>query len=167
MHNPEKAVLTLLRQRGETFTAAESCTGGLIAKRITDLPGASQVFLGGVVSYTNGIKQTLLDVPASTLDICGAVSAPVAEAMAAGAKARIGADWAVSVTGLAGPDGDDRGNPVGTVFIGLAGHDGTTATQWHFTGDRAQIRSAAADCAFELLREALTESSGKGEKTHG
>lgn len=155
MRKPEEDVLQLLLQRGETFTAAESCTGGLIAKRITDLPGASQVFSGGIVSYTNSVKHKILGVRQVLLEEYGAVSAPVAKAMAEGAKALITTHWALSVTGLAGPDGDDRRNPVGTVFIGLSGENGTAVTELHLSGDRAQIRSAAADYAFELLCEAL------------
>lgn len=117
-------MLTLCRERGLTLAAAESCTGGLIAKRLTDIPGASQVFLGGVVSYTNHVKQQVLRVPENLLARCGAVSAEVARAMALGVRVLTGADLAVSVTGLAGPDGDDRGNPVGTVFVGLSAPGG-------------------------------------------
>ena len=122
----EETVLTLCRERGLTLAAAESCTGGLIAKRLTDIPGASQVFLGGVVSYTNHVKQQVLHVPENLLARCGAVSAEVARAMALGVRVLTGADLAVSVTGLAGPDGDDRGNPVGTVFVGLSTPEGVT-----------------------------------------
>ena len=95
-------VLQLCRERGLTLAAAESCTGGLIAKELTDIPGASQVFLGGVVSYTNHVKEQVLRVPAALLERCGAVSAPVARAMALGARVLTGADLALSVTGLAG-----------------------------------------------------------------
>ncbi len=149
--NPEEEVLAFFRRHGLTFAAAESCTGGLIAKRITDLAGASAVFRGGVVSYTNEVKHAVLGVPQALLDQCGAVSAPVAEAMAVGVRRITGADFAVSVTGVAGPDRDDRGNAVGTVFIGLAHSGGAENIQVHFTGDRQAIRSAAAERAFACL----------------
>ena len=153
----EQQLLCALRSRGLTFAAAESCTGGLIAKRSTDLSGASAVFRGGVVSYTNEVQRDVLGVPAATLEEYGAVSAPVARAMAEGARRITGADLAVSVTGVAGPDRDDRGNEVGTVYLGLAHSGGTTDTKFHFHGDRAAIRSAAADAAFDLILQCLNE----------
>ena len=107
----EQRCYEALKARGVTFAAAESCTGGLIAKRITDVPGASGVFMGGVVSYTNIVKHRVLGVPADMLEEYGAVSAPVARAMAEGAREATTADCAVSVTGVAGPDRDERGNP--------------------------------------------------------
>ena len=113
----EQRCYEALKARGVTFAAAESCTGGLIAKRITDVPGASGVFMGGVVSYTNIVNHRVLGVPADMLEEYGAVSAPVARAMAEGARKATAADCAVSVTGVAGPDRDERGNPVGKVFI--------------------------------------------------
>lgn len=116
----EQRCCELLKARGLTFAAAESCTGGLIAKRITDVPGASLVFMGGVVSYTDTVKHRVLGVPAEMLEEYGAVSAPVARAMAEGARKATTADLAVSVTGVAGPDRDERGNAVGTVFIGFS-----------------------------------------------
>ena len=109
----EQRCYEALKARGVTFAAAESCTGGLIAKRITDVPGASGVFMGGIVSYTNIVKHRILGVPADMLEEYGAVSAPVARAMAEGARKATTADCAVSVTGVAGPDRDERGNPVG------------------------------------------------------
>ena len=112
----EQRCYEALKARGVTFAAAESCTGGLIAKRITDLPGASCVFRGGVVSYTNEVKASVLGVPQETLDRYGDVSEPVARAMAEGVRRITGSDLSVATTGLAGPDGDDRGNPVGTVL---------------------------------------------------
>ena len=157
-------MLRLLVQRGETLSAAESCTGGLIAKNITDIPGASAAFLGGVVSYTNGVKHGVLGVPEELLAEFGAVSRPVAKAMAEGARRVMGSTYALSVTGLAGPDGDDRGNPVGTVFIGLAGPEGTHVRQLLLPGDREAVRRQAAEEAFALLRQHLTEkNSAKGE----
>ena len=114
-HKAEKAVFALLTEKGMTLAAAESCTGGLVAERMTDLPGASKVFMGGVVSYTNQVKAKVLGVPRALLEEFGAVSEPVARAMAEGVRAVTGADIGVSVTGVAGPATDERANPVGTV----------------------------------------------------
>ncbi|MBQ7485006.1 MAG: nicotinamide-nucleotide amidohydrolase family protein [Oscillospiraceae bacterium] len=140
-----------------TFSAAESCTGGLIAKRITDLPGASAVFRGGVVSYTDGVKAAVLGVPRELLACHGAVSAPVAAAMADGVRRLTGSDLAVSVTGVAGPDSDDRGNPVGLVYLALSAPDGTRTVRHLFSGDRTAIRESAAQAAFSLLAAYLNE----------
>ena len=152
----EEVVSVLLREKGRTLAAAESCTGGLIAKRMTDLPGASQVFMGGVVSYTNFVKANVLGVPQALLDEHGAVSEPVARAMAEGVRAVTGADYGISVTGVAGPDSDERGNAVGTVYIGLAGPDGTLCRLCHFgKRSRERIRGQSANTAFDLLRREL------------
>lgn len=159
----EEAVFRLCREKHLTLSAAESCTGGLIAKRLTDLPGASQVFLGGVVSYTNGVKQHALGVPASLLEACGAVSAPVARAMAVGVRVLTGSDLALSVTGLAGPDGDDRGNPVGTVFTALSAPEGTFVRRFSLGGSRERIRTLSAHHALDLLRRYLTNQMTEGE----
>lgn len=154
--NLESVCVSLLKQRSATLAAAESCTGGLIAKRVTDVPGASAVFLGGVVSYTNGVKNKVLNVPQSLLDEYGAVSEPVAVAMAEGARALTGADYALSVTGVAGPDSDERGNPVGLVYIALAAPDGTVCVERKFgKRTRDHIRAQAANTAFDLLRRKL------------
>ena len=155
MGSPEQHAVQALTRRGLTVSAAESCTGGLIAKRLTDVPGASAAFLGGVVSYTNGVKHEVLGVPEALLQQYGAVSEPVAKAMAEGARRITGSSLALSVTGLAGPDGDDRGNPVGTVYIGLAQAGGTQVTQLFLKGDRKSIRQQAADYAFALLNKYL------------
>lgn len=159
----EDAVFRLCRDRHLTLSAAESCTGGLIAKRLTDVPGASQVFLGGVVSYTNGVKNHVLGVPASLLESYGAVSAPVARAMAMGVRVLTGSDLALSVTGLAGPDGDDRGNPVGTVFVALSAPEGVFVRQLALGGDRERIRTLSAHHALDLLRRYLTDQMTEGE----
>ena len=153
----EEVVSGLLRERGLTLSAAESCTGGLIAKRLTDLPGASQVFRGGVVSYTNEVKTAALGVPEDLLAERGAVSEPVALAMAAGCRRLCGSDLAVSVTGLAGPEGDDRGNAVGTVFVALDWGDGALCRRLDLGPGRGRehIRSAAAQHVFDLLRRHL------------
>ncbi len=153
----EAVVSQLLRQRGLTLSAAESCTGGLIAKRMTDLPGASQVFRGGVVSYVNPVKAGVLGVPQALLDQYGAVSDPVARAMAEGCRRICGSDFALSVTGVAGPDRDDWNNEVGTVYIGLA-YDGGVLCRKFSCGKgrgRDRVRSAAAQHAFDLLRRHL------------
>lgn len=159
----EEAVFRLCREKHLTLSAAESCTGGLIAKRLTDLPGASQVFLGGVVSYTNGVKQHALGVPVSLLEAYGAVSAPVARAMAVGVRVLTGSDLALSVTGLAGPDGDDRGNPVGTVFTALSAPEGTFVRRLSLGGSRERIRTLSAHHALDLLRRYLTDQMTEGE----
>ncbi len=154
----EAVVSTLLRQKGLTLSAAESCTGGLIAKRITDLPGASEVFRGGVVSYTNGVKAGVLGVPQALLDEFGAVSEPVARAMAEHCRNICGSDLAVSVTGVAGPDPDDRGNETGIVYIALS-TGGETVCQKLSCGKgrgRDRVRTAAANHAFDLLRRWLS-----------
>ena len=148
----------LLREKGLTLSAAESCTGGLVAKRITDLPGASAVFRGGVVSYTNDVKAQVLGVPEELLEAFGAVSEPVARAMAERCRMICGSDLAVSVTGVAGPDTDDRGNEVGTVYIALASAEGTVCQKLSCGKGRGRdrVRSAAASHVFDLLRRYLT-----------
>ncbi len=153
----EAVVSALLRERGLTLSAAESCTGGLIAKRMTDLPGASKVFRGGVVSYTNGVKAGVLGVPEALLEQYGAVSEPVARAMAEGCRRACGSDLAVSVTGVAGPDKDDWGNEVGTVYIALASREGTLCKRL-FCGrgrGRGRVRTSAAHNAFDIIRRTL------------
>ena len=156
MERIEKKVVARLRETGKTAATAESCTGGLIAKRITDCPGASAVFCGGVVSYTNAVKASVLSVSQTLLDEYGAVSEPVARAMAEGARALLAADFAVSVTGVAGPDVDDRGNAVGTVWIALA-QEGKTVSLLRQYGalSRAEIRTRTAEDALALLLDAL------------
>ena len=153
----EEVVITRLRQKGLTLSAAESCTGGLIAKRLTDVPGASAVFLGGVVSYTNAVKAGVLGVPRDLLEQYGAVSEPTARAMAEGVRRLTGSDLAVSVTGLAGPDGDDRGNPVGTVYLGLSLPGETLVRRLALGGDRPRIRLLAASTALDMIRRHLCD----------
>lgn len=153
----EAVVSGLLRERGLTLSAAESCTGGLVAKRMTDLSGASQVFRGGVVSYTNGVKAGVLGVPEELLEKFGAVSEPVARAMAECCRRVCGSDLAVSVTGVAGPDTDDRGNEVGTVFIALADGNETICRKLSCGRGRGRdrVRSSAASSAFDMIRRRL------------
>lgn len=159
----EQRVAQLMKDRGLTFSAAESCTGGLIAKRITDVPGASAVFMGGVVSYTNAVKAHVLGVPQHLLDEYGAVSEPVARAMAEGVRQLTKSDLAVSVTGVAGPDKDDRGNEVGTVFIGLSDNRKTIVRKLDLGTGRERVRTVAAHHAFDMLRRYLTDLPLEGE----
>ena len=139
--------------RGRTLVTAESCTGGGIGAALTAVPGSSTVYKGGIISYTNSVKHCLLQVSQSTLDQYGAVSAQVASQMAVGARKVLDADIAVSVTGLAGPDGDDRGTPVGTVFIGYCHKDCVETRRYLFTGDREAVRQQAIDAALQLVLE--------------
>ena len=153
----EEVCFALLKDRGLTVGTAESCTGGLLAKLLTDLPGSSAVFRGGVASYTNGVKVGLLGVPQDLLDRYGAVSPQVAEAMAQGAKAALGCDIALSTTGVAGPDADDRGNPIGLVYLGLAWGDQCQVTEFRAGPvERERVRRQAAQTALDLLRRHLT-----------
>lgn len=152
----EEVVLGLLKEKGLTLGTAESCTGGLVAKRMTDLPGSSAVFKGGVVSYTNEVKAGVLGVPQAMLDEFGAVSAQVARAMARGARKVLGCDLAVSLTGVAGPDPDDRGNPVGLIYAALDTPEGTRLRELHLINGRARIRTVAATNAFDMVRRYLT-----------
>ena len=138
---------------GKRLATAESLTGGGIGAAITSVSGASAVFAGGIISYTNAVKHRVLGVPVEILDTCGAVSAPVAKAMAEGARRVTGADAAVSVTGLAGPDGDEFGNPVGTVFIGYADEKTAFAREYHFDGDREAVREQTICAALKLVLE--------------
>lgn len=143
---------------GKRLATAESLTGGGIGQALTSVSGASAVFAGGIISYTNEVKHSVLGVPVETLNTCGAVSAPVARAMAEGARGVIGADVAVAVTGLAGPDGDEFGNPVGTVFIGYADGHTAFAREYHFDGDRAAVREQTIEAALALILEAVYEA---------
>jgi len=153
----EEVCLALLKDRGLTLGTAESCTGGLVAKYMTDLPGSSAVFRGGVVSYTDGVKAKVLGVPQDLLDQYGAVSPQVAEAMARGAREALGCDIAVSATGIAGPDSDDRGTPVGLVYLGLAYGDKCYVKEFH-AGHvaRERVRRQSAQTALDLVRRYLT-----------
>lgn len=136
---------------GKTLATAESCTGGGIGAALTAVPGSSAVYKGGIISYTNWVKHNLLGVDQHLLDTLGAVSAPVAEAMAKGAREAIQADIAVSVTGLAGPGGDEFGNPVGLVFIGYSDAGKTLSRRFLFPGSREEIRQAACREALKFI----------------
>ena len=154
----EEVVEQLLAQRGLTLGVAESCTGGLMAKRLTDVPGASKVFKGGIVSYTNQVKAGILGVPQELLDQFGAVSAQVAQAMAEGARRVLGCDIALSSTGVAGPDRDDWGNEVGTMFVAIATPDGSFVRPLSLGNRpvRARLRTQTASHAFDLARRYLS-----------
>lgn len=136
---------------GKTLVTAESLTGGGIGAALTAIPGSSGVYKGGVISYTDWVKETVLGVPGEVLARDGAVSAPVAEAMAAGVRALLKADAAVSVTGLAGPGGDEYGNPVGTVFIGYQDARHTVVKHCVFRGGREDIRRQTIETALALI----------------
>ena len=146
--------------RGLTVATGESCTGGLVAHLITEVDGSSGYFLGGIVSYSNEAKQSLLDVPREVLDAHGAVSAQVARAMAEGARARYGASFAVAVTGIAGPAGGTDAKPVGLTYVATADDDGVEVRRFHWTGDRTTNKRESARAALELLIERATQASG-------
>ncbi|MGH9483895.1 MAG: nicotinamide-nucleotide amidohydrolase family protein, partial [Terriglobales bacterium] len=146
----------LLRQRQQTLAVAESCTGGLLAGHLTAAAGASEFFLGGVVSYANAAKQALLGVRAATLQRSGAVSAATAREMALGACARFATDWSLAITGIAGPGGGSARKPVGTVFIAVGRRgSGAEAVRYRFYGDRDRIRRASVQAALNQLRLTL------------
>ena len=151
----ETVVVKLLTAKKKTLALAESCTGGNLAHRVTNVPGASAIFPGGVVSYANSAKENFLGVQAGTLRQHGAVSEPVAREMAAGAREKFGADFALAITGIAGPDGGTLEKPVGTVFIALASASGVEVKQMLNPWDRATFKEVTATQAFELLRTHL------------
>ncbi len=148
-----RRLIAALLDRGLTMATAESCTGGGIGHALTAVPGSSGAYLGGVISYTNGVKEKLLGVPHDVLETLGAVSPETARAMAQGVRTVIGADLAVSVTGLAGPDGDGSGKPVGLVYIGCATAAETQVREFRFSGSRRQIREQAVCAALEIAGE--------------
>ena len=156
MTKVENVIGDLLRARGFKLATAESCTGGLIASRITDVPGSSEYFVGGVAAYAYEAKVALLGVSWDTLKAHGAVSRETVLEMARGARKTLNADIAVSVSGIAGPGGGMPGKPVGTTWIGLSTSDGEWARLFHFDGDRAQNKSLAADAALQFLMDYLT-----------
>lgn len=147
----------LLRSRCEKVSFAESLTGGLIAATFVENSGASNVLDESYVTYAADSKVRILGVSRETVDTVGVVSDRCAREMAAGVRRISGADWGVSATGIAGPDGGTNELPVGTVFIGIAGEDGVQAYECHFEGDRAEVRLQAVQRAFELLTERIEE----------
>ena len=159
----EAVVGGLLRNAGATVATGESCTGGLVASRLTAVAGSSDYVLGGVVAYANAAKEALLGVPAETLRAHGAVSEPVARALAEGARRTLGADYGIGITGVAGPGGGTEAKPVGTVHVAIAGPatDGAstvTHREVRFPGDRARVRWQTSQLALELLRRELLRS---------
>lgn len=153
---PEVAIVEL-RRRGDSLATAESCTGGLVSARLTEVPGASEVFVGGVVSYSNEVKEAALGVPHEVLVGHGAVSEAVARAMAEGARKRLGADWGVGITGIAGPTGGTDDKPIGLVHWSVAGPSGVTAAHRVFPGDRSVVREWSCNSALDMLRRRLAE----------
>jgi nicotinamide-nucleotide amidase len=156
----EEVVGKLLKERGETLAVAESCTGGLIGMRLTDVAGSSAYFKEGAITYSNDAKMRLLSVPEETIANFGAVSRETAEAMAAGMRDAASTDHAISVTGVAGPDGGSEDKPVGTVCIGYAGHGHVSSVRLHLPGDRYLIRWRSAQAALDYLRRRLVREAG-------
>ena len=148
-----KAFDVIASLQGKSLATAESLTGGGIGAALTAVPRASAVFRGGIISYTNEVKWGVLGVSKDALETCGAVSEPVARQMALGARRVLHADIAVSVTGLAGPTGDDFGHQVGTVFIGYADANGTLVREFHFLGNREEVRAQTIEAALALVLE--------------
>jgi nicotinamide-nucleotide amidase len=156
----QEIVLGQCRAQGLSLATAESCTGGMVAARLTDVPGSSEVFVGGVVAYSDEVKARELDVPEETLARHGAVSAETAAAMAEGARRRLRADVAVSVTGIAGPGGGTEDKPVGLVFFHASGPAGEEALRLDLPGDRDWIRSRSTVVALHLVRRLLADGRG-------
>lgn len=155
MNELAAAVIRALCETGKTLSTAESLTGGGIGAALTAVPGSSQVYWGGIISYTDCVKAAILDVSQALLTQFGAVSAPVAEAMALGARKALKTHISLSVTGLAGPGGDDFGNPVGTVFIGYSDETNCFSRKFSFSGDREAVRAQTCAHALQILLEML------------
>ena len=151
----EKVLGDLLRKRGLTLVVAESCTGGFVGHRITQTPGSSDYFLGGIIAYSNPVKNRLLGVKQKTLRIHGAVSRETAVEMASGARQQLKADIGLSATGIAGPGGGTKLKPVGLVYIGLADSKTAVSRRYKFAGTRNQIKTQAADAALTMLYKYL------------
>jgi nicotinamide-nucleotide amidase len=147
----DDVVAELLRRSGFTLALAESCSGGLISKRVTDIPGSSAYFLLGAVTYANSAKTAVLGVPEELLIRYGAVSSEVAVAMATGVRQLADSDLALATTGIAGPEGGSRDKPVGTVYISLVDREDCLVRRYQFDGDRDEVRRLTADTALELL----------------
>ena len=143
--------------KGKTLVTAESCTGGGIGAALTSVPGSSEVFKGGIICYTNWVKENILEIEPQMIKKYGAVSTPVAASMAINARLLMDADIGLSVTGLAGPGGDDYGNPVGTVCIGYSSHVRSITKQFRFEGDREEVRRRAIHAALTIVLEMLDE----------
>jgi nicotinamide-nucleotide amidase len=154
----EEVVGRYLRQQGKTLAVAESCSGGLICHRLTNIPGSSDYFQGGIVTYSNQAKMDLLGVAPATLERHGAVSPDTAAAMAVGVKKLFRADYGIAVTGIAGPTGGTPTKPVGLVFLGLAGPQGVSTRRCQFPGDRDMVKTLTGENALDWLRRELIRS---------
>lgn len=152
----EQTVLDLLKKNGKTLAVAESCTGGLVSKRITDVPGSSAVFYGGAVTYSNESKSVMADVDPDIIKKSGVISAPVAVEMAKGIRAKLCSDLGIGITGIAGPGSDDTGTELGTVFVALADSGQTWCRSLHLGLDRSRVRTMASNHALDMLRRYLT-----------
>ncbi|UCG37875.1 MAG: CinA family protein [bacterium] len=155
VQGPQEAVLEACARRQWTLAVAESCTGGLLGARLTTVPGSSDCFAGGVIAYSDRIKVSMLDVPPGLLRVHGAVSDPVAAAMAEGIVRRAGAQCGISITGVAGPSGGTAEKPVGTVWVAVALPSKTVSRRFHFSGGRGEIRDQAVRAAMDLFLEAV------------
>jgi nicotinamide-nucleotide amidase len=153
-------VVGLLRARAQTLAVVESCTGGLLGAMITEVAGSSDVFAGGWITYSNQLKMSQVSVPRDTIDRFGAVSRQTAEAMARGGAQRAGTDWAISITGIAGPSGGSADKPVGTVWIALVGPGTADTRQFRFSGERQNIRDWSARTGLAMLRFRLAGREG-------
>lgn len=161
-----KAIKESLEQRGEMMATAESCTGGLIASSIVDIPGSSAVLAGGIVAYQNEIKVKLLDISADTIDKHGVVSGETVKEMAAGARKKFGCEWAVSTSGIAGPGGAEPGKPVGTVWIAVASSLQNEAFCEVFSGNRNEVREKSVYKAMQLLLNFINNQKSTCTKEH-
>ncbi len=161
VNSMEEALVNELHRQGKTLAAAESCTGGLIAKRITDISGCSDVFFGGCVTYTNEVKQRLLGVKKESLDKHGAVSSEVAMEMARGVRERLGSDIGISATGIAGPTGGTEKTPVGTVYLGISTAEGDSFRKLSLSNKRSRdfIRNVSATNAYDMVLKALVNNN--------
>ncbi len=155
-HDASELVALELLRRGATLAVAESCTGGLLGAQLTERSGSSAYFRGGVISYADAVKVSILRVPSELIERHGAVSAEVAEAMACGARLGTAADYALAVTGVAGPGGGSHAKPVGLVYLACAGPSGTRVLRRRYAGDRASVRAQSCTGALELLLKVLT-----------
>ena len=156
-------VVELLKMDELTVTTAESCTGGLVAARLVDVPGVSEVFKQGLITYSNKAKRKLLNVKKTTLKEFGAVSEKTAREMAKGAILASGADAAIATTGIAGPDGGTEEKPVGLVYIGVSVRGQMYVEEYHFEGERSEVRESTVQAALALLKKGLEETDGNDE----
>lgn len=152
-------LIQLLQGRAQTLSIAESCTGGLLCAQISSFAGVSEIFLGGVVSYSNEAKQNILDVPGSLIKAVGAVSTPVAIRMAHGVREKFHSTWSISITGIAGPSGGTPQKPIGTVCIAICGPGIEESSTQYFKGERTEIQKSSANFAVELLTKYLTRQT--------